>query len=245
MREARALLLEAGKGTRMKADIPKVALPVAGIPMVRRVVDSVRASGVDDIMVVVGHMAGKVRECLEGYDVQFTLQEPQLGTGHAVACARDHFDGFDGDIMVLAGDLPCLTPEVLSDFRETHRTAPPAAATVGTAMFPDPGGYGRIIREGSYISRIVEHLDATDDEKKVDEVNLSMYVFDNAKLFGAIDEISSDNKQNEFYLTDVIHVFSARREKIKAYVFDDYRLALGVNNETQLRMAEECIGRKG
>ena len=245
MRQAKALLLAAGKGTRMKADIPKVALPVAGIPMVRRVVDSVTAAGVDDIVVVIGHMAEKVKDCLEGYDLQFVLQEPQLGTGHAVTCARNHFESFDGDIMVLAADLPCLTPEILSDFLATHRTEPLPAATVGTAVFPDPRGYGRIVREGSYISRIGEDVDATEAEKMIDEINLSMYVFDCAKLFGVIDEITCDNEQNEFYLTDVIHVFSSRREKIRAFVFDDYRLGLGVNDETQLRLAEECIGRKG
>jgi bifunctional UDP-N-acetylglucosamine pyrophosphorylase/glucosamine-1-phosphate N-acetyltransferase len=244
VREAKALLLAAGKGTRMKSDLPKVALPVAGVPMVRRVVDSVKASGIDDIVVVVGHMAETVKECLAGYEVEFALQEPQLGTGHAVTCAREHFENFEGDVMVLAGDLPCLTAEALADFMGTHRAEPLPAATVASAVFPDPRGYGRIIRDGGYISGIVEDADASEEEKMIDEVNLSMYVFDNRQLFEVIDEISCDNEQNEFYLTDVIHELSSRGEKIRAFVFGDYRIAMGVNDSTQLRTAEDCISER-
>ncbi|MEM9751864.1 MAG: NTP transferase domain-containing protein [Planctomycetota bacterium] len=202
-----AVLLAAGKGTRMKSDLPKVLHEVAGKPMIRWVIDACRAAGVSRIVVVVGYRADLVREALKGEpNLWFATQEEQLGTGHAAAMAEDALQDFEGDVFVLCGDMPLIRPHILDELLDTHRTWN-AAATLATAVLQDPTGYGRVLREahgaGGGFDRIVEQKDATPEQLLVREVNPSYYCFKAPELFDGLKRVSSDNAQGEYYLTDV------------------------------------------
>ncbi|MEM1444723.1 MAG: NTP transferase domain-containing protein [Planctomycetota bacterium] len=205
-----AVLLAAGKGTRMDSDLPKVLHEVAGKPMVRWVIDACRAAGVTRVVVVVGYREDLVREALQDEpNVAFATQSEQLGTGHAAAMAEEALADFTGDVFVLCGDMPLIRPHILDELLATHRTRS-AAATLATAVLQDPTGYGRVIREtpsgggdGGGFDRIVEQKDATPEQLAVREVNPSYYCFKAPELFDALKRVSSDNAQGEYYLTDV------------------------------------------
>lgn len=205
---AQALLLAAGKGTRMGSDLPKVCHPVGGRAMVCAVVDACLDAGCDRVVVVVGYKQELVREALAGYagTVEFAVQDEQLGTGHAVMCAEGAFPAGerDGtDLFVLCGDGPLIRSETLRTVLARHREHG-AAATLATSVIDDPSGYGRIVRDASgRFVRIVEQKNATEAELKIREINPSYYCFDAGALFGALSRVTRNALTGEYYITDV------------------------------------------
>jgi len=207
-----AVILAAGKGTRMESDLPKVMHEIADRPMLHWVVDACREVGAGRIVVVVGHREELVRASLEGADdVEFVTQSEQLGTGHAVDQARPLFaDESDRDVLVLCGDGPLIRAETLRTLVETHRSAD-ADATLATSVIEDPTGYGRIVRDDSgRFERIVEQKDAGERELAIREVNPSYYCFRSKPLFERLSRTDNDNANGEYYVTDVFGI--ARRD---------------------------------
>ena len=203
-----AIILGAGKGTRMKSDLPKVCHEIGGRPMVCAVVDACFAVGCSRVVAVVGYKQENVREALKSYGnkVEFAVQEEQLGTGHAVQSARNHFANQSvghTDTFVLCGDGPLIRPSTLTTLLSRHRETK-AAATLATALLEDSTGYGRIVRDSQgYFQAIVEQKNATPEQLKIREVNPSYYCFDAASLFGALSRVTRNALTGEYYLTDV------------------------------------------
>ncbi|BBB90303.1 MAG TPA: bifunctional UDP-N-acetylglucosamine diphosphorylase/glucosamine-1-phosphate N-acetyltransferase GlmU [Methylomusa anaerophila] len=237
------VVLAAGKGTRMKSALPKVLHPVGGKPMVRHVLDAAREAGAEKQVVVVGFGAESVEKTI-GPQAEFVVQAEQLGTGHAVMQAREQLQAIEGTVMVLCGDTPLLTGTLLSKLYQAHKNAG-AAATVLTAIVPDPGGYGRVIRNGQgQVTKIVEHKDASQEERKVDEVNTGIYCFEKEPLLNALARLTCDNVQREYYLTDVIGILNSGGNKVRAVSADDHRETLGINSRIQLAEAEKILRRR-
>jgi len=215
-----AIILAAGKGTRMKSDLPKVLHKVAGISMLEHVFRSVGAIQPEKTVTVVGHKAELVEEVLAG-QTEFVTQSEQLGTGHAVMMTEPILEGLSGHTLVIAGDTPLITGESLKnliDFHINHKNV----ATILTAETDNPFGYGRIVRnDNAEVLRIVEQKDATDFEKQIKEINTGTYVFDNERLFEALKNINTNNAQGEYYITDVIGIFREAGEKVGAYTLKD------------------------
>ncbi|MCP4548943.1 MAG: NTP transferase domain-containing protein [bacterium] len=238
-----ALILAAGKGTRMKSDLPKVLHELCGRTLVMRVVEASRAAGLGPMILVLGHRAELVRERLsgEGDDLRFALQEPQNGTGHAVQMARPQLEDLTGDILVLAGDVPLIRAETLADLLALHREKG-AAATVLTAELTDPTGYGRMIRdtEGN-VAAIREHRDASAEEKLIREINSGIYCFRLPELLEALAELRPDNDQGELYLTDTLAILRGKGEVIAAYLCDDEVEIAGINDTEQLAAMEVAL----
>jgi bifunctional UDP-N-acetylglucosamine pyrophosphorylase/glucosamine-1-phosphate N-acetyltransferase len=237
--ERAAVILAAGKGTRMPSNRPKVMHEIGGRPMVLHVIDTIRDIWGERIYLVVGYMAEKVVEAVKQDDgphrgVEFVYQREQLGTGHAVLQCEDAMADFDGTVIVLNGDVPCLRARTIERFAQYH-DAENAAGTVLTAMVDDATGYGRIVRDadGSLL-RIVEEKDASDDEKRIQEINSGLFCFNKRALFEALRTTDRDNAQNEYYLTDVIDVLKRRGEGVRAFCVDDPREVSGVNTEEEL-----------
>ena len=238
-----AIILAAGKGTRMKSDLPKVLHKVAGISMVEHVFRSVGAIEPAKTVTIVGHKSELVEQVLAG-QTDFARQTEQLGTGHAVMMAEPALQGLEGQTLVIAGDTPLITGESLKnliDFHVNHKNI----ATILTAEAADPFGYGRIVRnEQDEVLKIVEQKDASDFEKQIKEINTGTYVFDNARLFEALKNINTDNAQGEYYITDVISIFRQNGEKVGAYTLKDFDESLGVNDRVALATAEEVMRRR-
>lgn len=242
MERIKAVILAAGKGTRMKSELPKVIHQALGKPMVKYSIDAAIEAGADisDICLVVGHKAELVKEAV-GNDVTYVFQKEQLGTGHAVKCASE-FIGKDGLTMVLCGDTPLITGKTLKKLVETH-IAEENAITVLTARVDDPAGYGRIIKDnwGKFV-KIVEQKDATLEEQRVDEINSGMYIFDSAVLSKALSMITNDNAQGEYYLTDTVEIVKSEGlGEVATMVIDDVDEIKGVNSPEQLKEAEVIL----
>lgn len=201
-----AIIMAAGKGTRMNSDLPKVCHPVGGRAMVCAVVDACLEAGCGRVVVVVGYKGELVREALAGYGerVEYAVQAEQLGTGHAVMAARGAFgDAVKGEVFVLCGDGPLVRAETLGEMLRVHRAAG-AACTIATSELEDPAGYGRIVRDaGGRFAAIVEHKNATEAQRAIREVNPSYYCFDAAALFAALGRVERNALTGEYYLTDV------------------------------------------
>jgi bifunctional UDP-N-acetylglucosamine pyrophosphorylase / glucosamine-1-phosphate N-acetyltransferase len=198
-----AIILAAGKGKRMASDLPKVLVPVCERPMIRYVIDAVREAGVERMIAVVGYRGELVRAELAGEPgVEFVEQTEQLGTGHAVMMCREQLAGQGGPVLILAGDSPMVQVSSLrAVLAEFARREP--ACLLGTATKPDPTGLGRIVRDANgEFSAIVEEKDATPAEREITEVNMSTYVFQGADLLWALGQLTADNAQSEYYLTD-------------------------------------------
>lgn len=238
-----AIILAAGKGTRMKSDLPKVLHQVAGISMLEHVFRAVSAIEPAQIQTIVGHKAELVEEVLKGRS-DFALQSEQLGTGHAVMMAESALAGLEGQTLVIAGDTPLITGDSLRNlihFHVSHKNV----ATILTAQAANPFGYGRIIRNADgEVLKIVEQKDATDFEQQVKEINTGTYLFDNKRLFEALKEINTDNAQGEYYLTDVISIFRQAGEKVGAYLLRDFDESLGVNDRVALATAEGIMRKR-
>ena len=236
------IILAAGKGTRMKSDLPKVLHKVCGKPMLQHVIDAAKAVGSSRELVVIGSGAELVQQSIQ--NVEFVMQTEQLGTGHAVLCTREALKNVDDTVMILCGDTPLLTSELLSKLAEEHARSG-AKATVLTAIMPDAAGYGRIVRaEDGSVEKIVEHKDASDEEKKIREINSGIYCFDIKTLFGALEQVTNDNAQGEYYLTDVLEIIKSKGEKLNAVAADDFTETLGINSRQQLAVAEKILRRR-
>ena len=237
------VILAAGKGTRMKSKLPKVLHKAGGKSMVQHVLDAARSAGAKRNIVVTGFGGEMVREAL-GNQAEFVEQKEQLGTGHAVQQTADLLAGENGTVMVLCGDTPLLTGALLKKLYDEH-VAAGAKATVLTAIMPDATGYGRIIRlaDGS-VARIVEHKDATEAERQVQEVNSGIYCFAARELFDSLKQVNNDNAQGEYYLPDVLEILKQQGEKIWAVAADDYESTLGINSRLQLAGAEKILRRR-
>ncbi|MDO7908569.1 bifunctional UDP-N-acetylglucosamine diphosphorylase/glucosamine-1-phosphate N-acetyltransferase GlmU [Paenibacillus sp. JX-17] len=233
-----AVVLAAGQGKRMKSKLYKVLHPVCGKPMVGHVLSTVQNVGVSRSIVVVGHGAEAVQAYL-GADAEYVLQEEQLGTGHAVKQAKALLGNEEGTTIVICGDTPLVTSETLEGLMQLHETRG-AAATVLTAQMENPTGYGRVIRDAGNggVLRIVEQKDCSPEEQAVTEINTGTYCFDNAKLFAALEKITNQNAQQEYYLTDVIGIFRSEGEGVEAYLTKDVSESIGVNDRVALSEAE-------
>lgn len=238
-----AVILAAGQGTRMKSNIYKVLHPVCGKPMVQHVVDQVSALGFEEKIAIVGFGAEAVQEQLKD-QVSYVVQHDQLGTGHAVMQAESLLKDKEGTTVVLCGDTPLLTAETINQLLTCHANEG-AKATILTAMASDPTGYGRIIRnENQLVERIVEHKDATEEEREVKEINTGTYCFDNAALFEALKKVGNNNAQGEYYLPDVIEILKNNGETIAAYRTPEFEETVGVNDRVALSEAERIMKRR-
>jgi len=234
------LIMAAGKGTRMKSDLPKVLHCVSGKPMLEYVIEKAEHLKAGRIIVIVGYQAEKVMPLIEGR-TEFVLQEPQLGTGHAVMCAAPKFEASTGTLLLLSGDVPLLTKATLLRLVEVHKKEA-NKATVLTAILDDPAGYGRILRDGaSGVDRIVEHKDASEQERAINEINTGLYCFDIPALLTVLKEISNNNAQGEYYVTDAIGLMRMRGWKVGAVVAGDHRETEGINTKEQLLRAERDL----
>lgn len=241
-----AVVLAAGKGTRMQSDLPKVLFPVLGRPMIHYVLDALDAVDVERVIVVVGHRADLVKEELSQRDnVEFVEQTEQLGTGHAVQVCRDALAGHEGTVLILAGDSPMVQVEslqaILTEF-EQHKPS----CLLGTLLHEDPTGLGRIVRDSvGEFEGIVEHKDATDEQRQINEVNMSTYLFDGPQLLWALDRLSNDNVQGEYYLTDCPAILKAAGHKIMAAPVLQACEALSINTLDHLAMVEDAMRQAG
>jgi bifunctional UDP-N-acetylglucosamine pyrophosphorylase/glucosamine-1-phosphate N-acetyltransferase len=237
------VILAAGKGTRMKSALPKVLHRVGGKSMLQHVLDASTAAGSERSIVIVG-FGGETVTTAIGAQAEFVEQQEQLGTGHAVMQAGPLLKKETGTVMVLCGDTPLLTGDLLKRLYDEHK-AIGAKATVLTAVMPDASGYGRIIRTASgTVAKIVEHKDASPEELKVNEVNSGIYCFEAQALFAALAKVSCDNAQGEYYLPDVLEILREDGEKIWAVAADDYEQTLGINSRVQLAGAEKILRRR-
>ncbi|PID29970.1 MAG: GlmU protein [Candidatus Cloacimonadota bacterium] len=240
MRDIGAVILAAGKGTRMKSEKPKVTFPLAGKPLVQRVVDTALKVGCSIISAVVGYKKDDVIACIYNDDrIKFVEQKEQKGTGHAVMTAEPSFKDFSGDIFILCGDVPLLTSDTLKKLRKFH-TENKSACTILTAVMENPDKYGRIIRnEKGFVEKIVEFKDASEEQRKIREINTGVYCFDSEKLFEALGKTDNNNNQNEYYLTDTLEILNKANEKVCAIELTDLKEALGVNSQLHLADLED------
>ena len=241
MSKLNAVILAAGKGTRMNSDLPKVCHKCLDHPMVHYVINAAKEAGAYDCCVIVGYKAKEVKDTI--YDVvSYVEQKEQLGTGHAVKCAKD-FIGTEGDTIVLCGDTPLITGKTLASLVETHRKNA-NGVTVMSAILEDSTGYGRIVRDdnGSFV-KIVEQKDATEEEKKIKEVNSGMYIFNSEALSASLDLLTNENASGEYYLTDTIALIKKIGLKVSAMALsgDAVNEIRGVNTLEQLAEAEEIM----
>ncbi|MGO4938109.1 bifunctional UDP-N-acetylglucosamine diphosphorylase/glucosamine-1-phosphate N-acetyltransferase GlmU [Fundicoccus sp. Sow4_H7] len=243
MRKRMAVVLAAGKGTRMKSQLPKMLHAINGLSMVEHVVRAVQQNHVEDIVSIVGYGADQVEATL-GSSSSYAFQAEQLGTGHAVLQAKDLLIDKEGSTLVICGDTPLLTSETLNKLFETHENSS-SSATVLTAIVGDSTGYGRVIRdENQTVVKIVEQKDANASELAVREINTGTYVFDNQKLFKALEKVTNDNAQGEYYLPDVIEIMKNDGDTVSAHILEDMNEAIGVNDRVALAKAGQILTKR-
>jgi bifunctional UDP-N-acetylglucosamine pyrophosphorylase / glucosamine-1-phosphate N-acetyltransferase len=240
-----AIILAAGKGTRMKSDLPKVIHPVGGRPMVCAVVEACLAVGCSRVVAVVGHMHEKVREALAPYGdrIAYALQQPQLGTGHAVQCAREALGPVppSAEVFILCGDGPLIRPATLRQLLDRHRTTA-AQATLATAIIDDPTGYGRIDRdERGQFRAIVEHKHATDAQRLIREVNPSYYLFQAGPLFESLAQVKRNQASGEYYLTDTLGLLLAQGRRVEVMPSVPPEDVLSINTPEDLAIVDRLF----
>ncbi|MBS5114334.1 MAG: bifunctional UDP-N-acetylglucosamine diphosphorylase/glucosamine-1-phosphate N-acetyltransferase GlmU [Erysipelotrichaceae bacterium] len=231
-----AVVLAAGKGTRMKSSLPKVAHEVLYKPMISHITDVLKTIDVKETIVVVGHQAEVVKAILKD-EVTFVMQEVQLGTGHAIKQAKDILADKEGITLVLNGDAPLITKKTIEELIETHMTQQ-NKTTIVSANCDVSKAFGRLVRdELGNVEKIVEFKDATDLQKAITEMNTGIYCFDNIELFKALDQVTNDNAQNEYYITDVVKIMNETGLKVGSYVIDDFDEVGGINDRNDLANA--------
>ncbi len=234
MPDRHVVILAAGKGTRMRSAVPKVLHPAAGLPLIEHVVKTAESLDPSSLVMVVGHQADEVKSALGiRQGLAFVLQETQLGTGHALLQTEPLFQRARGTLVLLSGDVPLLRRETIERLLTTHESRS-AAATVLTAVVDDPTGYGRIVRENGDIAGIVEHKDASPEERRISEINSGVYAFDLAPLFDALRSIGPTNAQREYYLPDLVRIYRARGLTVETVQVADRHELLGVNSRREL-----------
>jgi len=232
-----AVILAAGKGTRMKSALPKVLHPLCGSPMLGYPLEAARQAGFQQLKVVIGHGAEQVSTAFPAADIEWVEQTDQLGTGHALMCAANALRGYSGPLLLLCGDVPLLTADTVRQLYNYH-THEDAAVTVLTAQMPNPTGYGRVIRAGEQVLQIVEEKDADEQQRQVTEINTGTYLFDAAFVLSALKGLNKNNAQKEYYLTDVVAAAVAAGKKTRALCVEDPTEAMGINDRCQLAEAE-------
>lgn len=238
--EIYTIILAAGAGTRMKSKNSKLVQKIYDKELVKRVRDLSLEIGSDKIIVIVGHMKEQIKEVL-GDTVEYVEQKEQLGTGHAVMQVSPILEGKKGKVVILSGDVPIIRPETIEKMIEKSIESK-EAATVLTAVYDNPTGYGRIIRdEGGAIKTIREEKDASEEEKCIKEINSGIYCFDTEALLKSLKEIKSDNAQKEYYLTDTIEIISNKGLRTGAFTVEDNTEILGVNNRAQLELLTRVL----
>ncbi len=232
----RAIVLAAGKGKRMKSASPKVLHELCGRPMLWYVLNALRDAGVGEVVVV---SSAELLPHLKQFPVRAVLQEPQLGTGHAVQVALREFSTQDAHMLVVCGDMPLIDAQIVRSLieRMAQDGPNPPALTLVTARMPLPSNFGRIIRKGEAVSRIVEESDCTDQERAVDEMNAGIYLYNESALRSTVATLRDDNAQKEYYLTDTVHRLVQEGNRVMAVASEDYRSVLGINDRSELARA--------
>lgn len=242
-----AVILAGGEGKRMKSDIPKPMNEVLGKPMLRWVIDAVKAAGIDDICVVTGFKTEVTEAYLDSlpFAVSHVLQSERLGTGHAVMMAKDFLIEKGGDVVILCGDAPFMDTETIADAYNDHN-ASGASATVISAMLDDPTGYGRIVRNADgTLKSIVEQKEADEATLKIQEVNSGGYWFDTADLLSVLDNIKANNSAKEYYLPDALYLLLQNGKKVGAFTAQSPDTVLGANDPAQLAELNDIARAKG
>lgn len=246
MRKLNIIILAAGQGTRMKSpEIPKVLVKLKNKPLLEYVIDESEKLNFEKCVVIVGHKKEKIYNFIKEKNysgVETAIQAEQLGTGHAVNMAKNNLSSEkDSDTLILCGDVPLLSSETLNNFINNHNNEKSDLSVLST-FAPDPAGYGRIIRdsEGSF-QKIVEHKDATENEKLVSEINSGVYLVDTSLLFESLENISSDNAQGEYYLTDIVEIAKKKNKNVNAYPTYNYNELQGINSPENLKEAEKTL----
>ena len=235
-----AIVMAAGKGTRMKSKNSKLVQKIYGKEIVKRAVENAQKAGVRDIVAVVGYKKEEVMKVL-GDNIKYAYQDEMLGTGHAVMQAKQYVKGKKGKVLVLNGDVPLIRPETLNKLIEKS-IENKEYATLLTAIYDDPTGYGRIVRdEGGNIEGIVEEKDTTPEQKKIKEINAGIYCFDIEALLKALEKVTPNNKQGEYYITDVIQIMNDSGLKTGAVLVEDNTEILGINDRIQLGILTKVL----
>lgn len=235
-----AVVLAAGKGTRMKSNKSKLVHKIYGKELVKRVVETAKKSDIEEVIAVVGYKREQVQLVL-GESVEYAYQEEMLGTGHAVLQAEEYLKNKHGKVVVLNGDVPIIRPETIKGLVEKS-IQNKEYATLLTAIYNNPTGYGRIMRDvGGNIKEIVEEKDATEEQKRIKEINAGIYCFDIQELLKALKELKPDNSQGELYLTDVVKIMNEKGLKTGAVIVEDNTEILGVNDRMQLELLTKVL----
>ena len=234
----KALILAAGKGTRMKSDLPKVIHKVNGIPMVKKILNELEKLETEENILILGHKKEEVLKELG--DVKYVVQEEQLGTGHAIMQAYELLKDYDGDVMILCGDTPLLRYETLKEMYEAHKKSG-VATTILTSIYDNPFGYGRIVKEGDKVKAIVEEKEADEETKKIKEVNAGVYCCNAKELFEALKKVTNNNEKGEFYLTDIVGIQVGEGKTVASFVLSDNEEILGVNSKVELAQASKVL----
>lgn len=232
--------MAAGMGKRMGGDLPKVLVELAGKALLEYVIDTAKTLNPEKIVVVTGFKREMVIERFADSGVVFAVQDPQLGTGHAVMQAEPALENFDGNVVVLSGDVPLLRPETLQKMLKEH-TDRDCAITCLSAIMENPGAYGRIVRDGDRVIANVEAKDADETTLLIKEINAGIYIFDSKFLFKSLSKLSCDNAQNEYYLTDLIGMAAEKNLQVGAVVADDLSEISGANNPDDLADLEKML----
>lgn len=235
----KTLILAAGKGTRMKSELPKVIHEVNGIPMISKIIKVLEILKPEENILILGHKKEEVLKVV-GEDADYVVQTEQFGTGHAVLQAKDKLEDYDGDVMVLCGDTPLLREETLEELYKFHRDTD-SVTTILTSIYDNPFGYGRIVKENGLVKAIVEEKEADAEIKKIKEVNAGVYCFKGRELFDALSKITNNNEKGEYYLTDVIGIQVGEGKKVQSFVLNDNIEILGVNSKVELAQASKVL----
>ena len=234
----KALILAAGKGTRMKSDLPKVIHKVNGIPMVKKILNELEVLGTEENILILGHKKEVVLEELG--EVKYVVQEQQLGTGHAIMQTEELLKDYDGDVMILCGDTPLLRNETLKEMYEAHKKSG-AATTILTSIYENPFGYGRIVKDGEKVTAIIEEKEADEEIKKIKEVNAGVYCCNAKDLFAALSKVTNNNEKGEYYLTDIVGIQVAEGKAVASFILEDNEEILGVNSKVELAQAAKVL----
>jgi UDP-N-acetylglucosamine diphosphorylase/glucosamine-1-phosphate N-acetyltransferase len=239
MKQLAAIILAAGKGTRMKSEKPKVIFPFAEKPMIQRVINTALQAKCEKIVTVVGYQKEQVINIVrDNCAITFVEQKEQNGTGHAIMVTESEFSDYDGDIFILCGDVPLLSATTLEKMYSHHQTTK-AACTVLTAVLDDALKYGRIVRNSeNNVEKIVEYKDATAEQRNIKEINSGIYIFDAKSLFNALQKIDNKNMQNEYYLTDTLEILNNEGKLVTSVLLDDMMEVSGINSQEQLASLE-------
>lgn len=234
----KTLILAAGKGTRMKSELPKVLHRVNGKAMLHKILEVVNSLQPEENILILGYKREEILKTL--VNCSYVVQEEQLGTGHAILQAKEKLERYHGDIMVLYGDTPLLREETLQALYQYHQEQK-ATTTVLTAIYENPFGYGRILKQDGKVLGIVEEKEATEEQKRIQEINAGVYCFDSQALWKALSQIDNHNEKGEYYLTDVLSIQAQEGKKVLSYQLEDAQEILGVNSKVELAEASKVL----